>query len=171
MSNDNFEIERKYLIERPAAELLASLPESDVTDIVQIYLKDNGSGMYRRIRKRGTAERGYRYYLTEKKDIGFGKRIELEREIAEEEYSGLLPEADPDRIPIVKQRCTFVYDGQFFELDVYEMCSRWATLEIELDDINEEVRLPETLKIIRDVTGDRRFGNMSLSKYGFDDLI
>lgn len=157
------EIERKYLIERPSAELLASLPEADSSEITQTYLLPDGSGSSRRVRKRGTDEGGYRYYYTEKTDVSFGERIEIEREITEAEHAALLLEADPRHRTIEKTRVCFVYDGQLFELDIYAFSDSFTTLEIELDDINTPVRLPDFLNVTADVTGDKRYTNFSLS--------
>ena len=76
-----FEIERKYLIRRPSETLLRSLPQADPTEITQTYLQADGSGMMRRVRKRGSDAKGWQYTYTRKQNAGFGKRIELEDEI------------------------------------------------------------------------------------------
>lgn len=157
------EIERKYLIKRPSAETLSELPDAAADEIAQTYLTPAENGAMRRVRKRGAAERGYKYYYTEKIDVSFGERIELEHEITEEEYSRLLPEADPDRSPIEKTRVCFKWSGRLFELDIYPFSEQYATLEIELDDINEQFALPDPIVIIRDVTGDKRYVNSTLA--------
>lgn len=162
----DIEIERKYLILRPSKEELIGLHGCDRTDIVQTYLTTAENGALRRIRKRGTKRNGYTYYYTEKTDIAFGERIERERVIGEEEYLRLLCEADPDRRPIDKTRCVFEHEGQLFELDIYPFSERYATLEIELEDINTVVKLPEYLTVIKDVTGDKRYDNCSLAASG-----
>lgn len=157
------EIERKYLIACPSEELLASLPEADPTEITQTYLTSNGKEM-RRVRRRGSAEKGWQYTYTRKQTIGFGKHIELEDEIGEEAYARLLQEADPDMHPIEKVRWCFRYEGQLFELDVYAFSRTLATLEIELPDIDAPVTLPPMLDILADVTGRRGYSNYSLSQ-------
>jgi CYTH domain-containing protein len=168
------EIERKYLIKRPSDMLLGTLPSAEATEITQTYLFIKEDGVRRRVRKRGSDESGFKYYYTEKSDVAFGERIERECEISSEEYSALLTEADPSRTAIEKRRICFTYDGQFFELDIYPFGEELATLEIELDDINTPVRIPECLTVVCDVTGDKRYNNSTLAATRklvlFDDL-
>ena len=38
-----------------------------------------------------------------------------------------------------------------------------AILEIELEDINDKVELPSFLKVIKEVTEDKRFSNFNLA--------
>ena len=159
-----FEIERKYLIRRPSETLLRSLPQADPTEITQTYLQADESGMMRRVRKRGSDAKGWQYTYTRKRTVGFGERIELEDEISEAQYQALLQEAEPSMQKVHKVRWCFLYEKQFFELDVYAFSDVLATLEIELPDIDTPVTLPEQIEILRDVTGEPGFSNFSLSK-------
>lgn len=158
------EIERKYLILRPTDDELRSLPQCDKSEIVQVYLTYKDANTSRRIRKRGTPQGGYRFYYTEKTPVSFGEKIEVEREIDEAEYTESLKEADPERKPIIKERYCFNYKNQLFELDVYDFSKELATLEIELDNINTPVELPDFIGIIKDVTNDIRYSNASLAR-------
>ena len=158
------EIERKYLIRRPAAQVLAALPEVRADEITQTYLTFQEDGFSRRVRRRGTPEQGWSYTYTRKQTIGFGERIELEDEISEAAYQTLLQEADPAMHPIRKVRYVFTYLGQFFELDVYAFSETLATLEIELPSIDTPVTLPEQIEILEDVTGKPGYSNFELSK-------
>lgn len=158
------EIERKYLIRRPTEELLRALPESDVTEITQTYLQTDETGRMRRVRKRGSVQKGWQYTYTCKQEAGFGAKLEMEDEIEESQYLALLEEADPSKQPVYKARWCFVFQKQFFELDVYAFSDTLATLEIELPDINTPVQLPPQLDILADVTGDGRFSNFALSQ-------
>ncbi len=157
------EIERKYLLIMPSDETIEELKPISRDEIIQTYLLTDESGAVRRVRRRGTPIDGYRYYYTEKTDVAFGERIEIEREITADEYKDLLRQADKSRLPIEKQRICFDYLGQFFELDLYSFSDKYATLEIELDDINHTVTLPDCLNVVEDVTGDKQFSNFALS--------
>lgn len=108
-----------------------SLPECERTEILQIYLVIKQDGVRRRIRRRGTPERGYVCTYTEKSDVSFGVRTEEEREISDEEFERLRAEAAPNRSPIEKERVVFRWRGQVFELDIYPFSREFATLEIE----------------------------------------
>ena len=162
--NMPLEIERKYLIRRPDVKTLAALPEVRADEITQTYLTFGEDGFSRRVRKRGTSERGWSYTYTRKQTVSFGERIELEDEISEADYQALLQEAEPSMHPIRKVRHVFTYLGQVFELDVYDFSDELATLEMELPSIDTPVTLPPEIGIIADVTGQKAYSNFAMSK-------
>ena len=157
------EIERKYLIRRPDLEMLKQIPNSRMDEITQTYLIFKEDGFVRRVRKRGT-EHHWEYTYTRKKKIGFGERIELEDVIPEEKYLELLKEADETHQSIKKIRCCIPYQEQLLEIDIYHFSQKYATLEIELPDIETPVHLPEWLEIIADVTEKKGYSNFALSQ-------
>ena len=157
------EIERKFLIKMPTAEQIAALGCISETNIIQTYLKKGNNVAERRVRQRGSKKNGYSYYYTEKTDVAPGIRIENERKITPEEYLNLLPEADTALHQISKVRHCFVYDRKYFEMDIYPFSSEYAIVEIELNDINEEIKLPP-LDFVQEVTNDIRFRNYELAK-------
>ena len=156
------EIERKYLIKKPVLEELKAIPECQATEITQTYLKEDGTGVGRRIRKRGSAG-NWEYTYTRKKKIGFGERIELEDKIPESQYLELLKEAAPEQKSIQKVRCCIPYEKQILEIDIYEFSERYATVEVELPAIETTVILPDWLEVIADVTDKQGYSNFSLS--------
>ena len=105
MKDSIYEIERKYLIRYPDMKLLNGSAEK--TEITQTYLK-NREGRTARVRKRGL-DGAYVYTHTQKTRISDVKRIELEREISQEEYTRLLEDADPSRSVIHKDRYCLTY--------------------------------------------------------------
>lgn len=159
------EIERKYLIERPKDSLLDKLGATK-TNIVQIYLS-NIDGTERRIRQRGI-NGSYSYYYTEKKEIEAGVRVENEKKIGEQEYIRLIAEADPERQPIVKTRYCFIYKDTYFELDEYKGIEDSAILEVEVDSLDREISIPDYIEVIKEVTGDKRYFNSTIAKYGIE---
>lgn len=158
------EIERKYLILMPDRVKLQLIPNCNVTEIEQTYLCDDGDGMCRRVRKRGNPQSGWQYTLTKKQHVGFGERIELEKEISHEQYAAFLSEADPERKTVCKKRYCFPFRKQVLELDVYTFSDTLATLEIELPSIDTPVILPSFIEVVADVTDDQRYSNSALSK-------
>ena len=58
--------------------------------------------------------------------------------------------------------------NQYFEIDVYPFWSKIALAEIELNSEDAEVKFPEQIKIIREVTTEEAFKNASLA--GESDL-
>jgi CYTH domain-containing protein/predicted ATPase len=158
------EIERKYLIKKPTDEQIKALGCISKTQIIQTYLKHYDDNVAeRRVRQRGTKEDGFSFYYTEKTDVSSGVRVENERKISKDEYLDLLSEADTSLHQIVKTRYCFVYEKQYFEMDIYPFSDEYAIVEIELNDINENVNLPP-LDFIKDVTDDKNYKNSELAK-------
>lgn len=159
------EIERKYLITPPDDTVLETISRCggyDRSDIEQIYITgENGEGG--RIRRREFADK-CRYYYTIKRDINGLSRFETEYEISAEEYARLSADILEGTHPIKKVRYCFLFDGQLFELDVYDFDEPFATLEIELQSEEQEVRLPDFIDVIADVTGDKRYRNFTLAR-------
>ena len=157
-----FEIERKFLIEYPDVSWLESLPNCHKVDIIQTYLLAPTSDEVR-VRQRG--ENGsYAYYQTTKRTLTGVKRVEIERRLSQREYLALLMEADPALHPIRKTRYCLTWDEQYFEIDVYPFWNDRAIVELELSDENAEIRFPEKVKVIREVTDDDAYRNHSLAR-------
>lgn len=157
------EIERKFLIEKPSDEAILSLGCISKSNIIQTYLKKTSSETERRVRQRGTTKEGFSFYYTEKTNISNGERVEIEDKISPAEYINYLSEADTSLHQISKTRYCFIYKNKYYEMDIYPFSDKYAILEIELNDINEEIELPN-LTIIKEVTNDDRYKNHSLAK-------
>ena len=156
------EIERKFLIEYPDLDWLNAVPSCRRVEIIQTYLMAP-EGEELRLRMRG--ENGhYLYYMTSKKQISDIRRIEVEERLTQNQYVDLLMEADPARRPIRKTRYCLMHDNQYFEIDVYPFWNDQAILELELSDENDEIRFPEQIHVIREVTAEPEFKNASLAK-------
>ena len=161
MNQNGYEIERKYLIRRPAAAWLEE--NCEASDIIQTYLKADAPGHSHRVRRRA-GKNGVVYTHTVKRRITDLRREEQEREIDKAEYTALLQRADPERQVIEKRRYVLPYGGKDFEIDVYPFWQDKAVMEIELTDETEPVTLPPEIEIIKDVTADRRYTNAALAK-------
>lgn len=160
MNQNGYEIERKYLIRRPAAAWLEANCQG--SDIIQTYLKAEEPGNSDRVRRRA-GKNGVVYTHTVKRRINDLRREEQEREISEAEYQTLLQRADPERRVIEKRRYVLAYEGKAFEIDVYPFWQDKAVMEIELTDETETVKLPPEIGIIKEVTQDRRYTNAALA--------
>ena len=53
---------------------------------------------------------------------------------------------------------------RYYEIDIYPEWKKQAILEIELKDENEEVTMPEGIKVIREVTGDPAYTNHEMAR-------
>lgn len=156
-----YEIERKFLIEYPDLKKLEENPKCRRIEIIQTYLKaDDGSEV--RVRQRG--ENGnYTYFQTTKKTLNGVKRIEVESRLSKDEYLSLLMEADMSKRQIRKTRYCLVHENQYFEIDVYPFWNDKAIMELELADENEQIKFPDYIKIIKEVTDDPDYKNASLA--------
>ncbi len=157
-----YEIERKFLIEYPDVKALESNPNCKRVEIIQTYLT-SPEGEETRVRQRG--ENGnFIYFKTTKKKVDDVKRVEIESRLSKDEYLSLLMEADPQKRPIRKTRYCLTYGTHYFEIDLYPFWHDKAIMEIELSDENDEVKFPEFIKIIKEVTDDESYKNSSLAK-------
>lgn len=159
MEKSGTEIERKFLIEKYKGEIEGER----VWDIVQTYLVRTDPDIQRRVR-RIVSDGNVTCCYTEKRFIDHGIREENEREISAEEYEHLKKEADPSLTEIIKRRRIFVYDGKTLEMDEYPFSDRYASIEAELGSITEEIKLPDFIRVIKEVTSDVRYSNSAIAK-------
>ena len=155
------EIERKYLIERPADTVLA-LHSVERWEILQIYLRAE-QGVTARIRQVTEGDET-RYYYTEKRRISAMTAEELEREITDVEYLQLFRRVDTALRPIRKCRWRIPHAGHVLEVDVYPFWEKTAVLEIEFADESESAEIPAWITVLKDVTADHRYKNVSLAR-------
>ncbi len=162
MNLKNKEIEKKFLIEYPANDILSNIPPEDRSHIIQTYLLSEES-ITARVRLRRYKDT-VRYYKTEKKHISDMSSYEDEKEISLSDYKSELKNADPKRCPIEKERLILRNGGHLFEIDIYPFWSDRAIMEVELQSEDEEFEIPNGIRILRDVTSDRRYKNAALAK-------
>jgi CYTH domain-containing protein len=57
-----------------------------------------------------------------------------------------------------------MYEGQYFEIDLFPFWSDRALCEVELSHEHAPVNLPPALKVIREVTDDAAYSNAALAE-------
>ncbi len=158
----NYEIERKFLVEFP------DVSELDVKrriSIVQTYLRSGENGSQRRVRS--VNENGsVKFTYTEKIFHSPVTREENEYEITKEEYRSLLEQHRDNCPPVIKVRYCFDYHGQLFELDTYPFSDKLAIMELELASPEQVIDFPDNVRVLRDVSADRRYSNAALASAG-----
>lgn len=164
------ESEKKFLVESPQSwldfsELFDNL--LDIKRIEQTYLKPDGKEQSGRIRKTIaglSGETEVEYHFNRKKFVEAGVNQEEENEISKVEYEKLLKNGHPDKVEVSKTRFVFDYHDQTFELDVFKgPLKGLAILEIELKSIKDKVELPPFLKVVKEVTKEKKYNNFSLA--------
>ncbi len=159
MNSSPIETERKYLIRYPDTAKLACMNGVQIWHITQTYLREPGARV-RRLEENGTV----RYIRTEKKRLSNLSSYEDEWEVTEEEYRGMLADADPARRSIEKTRYRIPWLEYLCEIDVYSFWNDRATLEIELPSEDIRPPLPPYITLVREVSGDKRYTNRAMAK-------
>ena len=161
-NGEPLEIERKFLIRRPAEELLRQ-NSTACLELEQIYLSRREKGESRRIRK-SSCNGETRYYYNEKIRLSSIRRIEHEWELREEEYAALQREADSDCAIIRKKRWLVPAGELTLEVDVFPFWQHQAFCEAELTDESQPVELPVWMELIREVTNEDGYTNHAMAR-------
>ncbi len=156
------ECERKFLIRYPDLTALKAHPDVRISEITQTYLISPPS-VTDRVRARSTDGKTI-YTRTQKVRISALSAEEYELEISKKEYDTLLKKADTNRIPILKTRYVLPAGKHFAEIDIYPFWKKQAVLEVELEAEDEVFSIPPFIKIIREVSDDKRYKNAFLAR-------
>ena len=163
-NNEPLEIERKFLIRYPDQELLEQSCTRKLF-LSQTYLV-SADHKSRRVRKQECGGETV-YWYNEKQRISDRTRIEREHQIPEEEYLELLKEAIPGSATIRKTRYCIPSGDLVFEVDLFPQWDDRAFAEVELENEEQEFRIPDCLSVVKEVTEDRRYTNKALALNGF----
>ena len=63
-----------------------------------------------------------------------------------------------------KDRYCLMYNGTYYEIDIFPFWKKQAYIEVELLSEDDKVILPDFIKVIREVTYDSRYKNSSLCR-------
>lgn len=151
--------ERKYIV-----ELTGELPEDSIeSTITQTYLKGEPN-VEIRLRKRSW-EHKLVYVHTTKKKTSENEELVTERQINQSLYEIMLGLSDHQRQTIHKRRNSFIWKGQYFEVDTY-LDQQQGLVILETKDIaeNEPVKFPPFLNVIKDITDDEEYYNYNLAE-------
>ncbi len=159
------EVERKFLVCGGSPLCHIPVPFKKIL-IEQVYLKSPDGGEVR-IRRRGQKNCDSVYYETHKAPTDSpASRVETEYQISEDRYISLLRYSGIDYDVIRKDRVCFLWQNQYFELDVIREPNRHlglTMLEIELLNETDPVEIPPWLGLVTEVTGDPKFSNFALA--------
>ena len=99
-----------------------------------------------------------------KKRINDNEVIETERQVDNNLYEQMLSQADPYRATIRKKRQSFIWKGQFFEIDTFlEPVSNLVMMETKGVTEKETVNFPPFVKVLEDVTGNSKYLNYNIA--------
>ena len=153
------EEERKYIV-----ELTGPMPDDCIeSDITQTYLQSDADAEIR-LRKHSWGKKDVFVHTTKKKTSP-GEELVTERQINNSLYEMMLGLADPQRHTIHKHRQSFVYQGQFFEVDTYlDQLQGLVILETKGIAEGEPVKFPPSVKVVSEITGNKDYYNYNLAK-------
>ena len=152
------EEERIYIV-----ELTGKLPETVQSEITQTYLVADPDCEVRLRRREWHGGDTVNVHKT-KKHISATEVLETERQVSNALYESLLQQADPYRQTIRKTRHSFIWHGQFFELDAYHgPLEGLVMLETKGVAEQEEVNFPPFIHVKQEVTGNHEYYNYNLA--------
>ena len=164
--NKPLEIEYKYLIKYPDTDTLKDQPDYKKEVMCQMYLllPDEKGNKTKKCRiRRVERDNEVRYIKTFKETIMDLTRIEIETEISEEEYNDLSKFINPDTFPINKERHSFSLLGFTYEIDIFPFWQDRAYLEVEVESEDIKPPIPDFIRVIKDVSFDKRYRNSALA--------
>ena len=144
-------------------EIVGEIPECSESEITQTYLVAE-PGCEVRLRRRVFSGGKVVNVHRSKKRISETEDIETERRIDNNLYEQMLQQADPYRVTIRKRRHSFIWKGQFFELDTFLSPSAGLVM-METKGIaqQETINFPPFVKVLEDVTGNPRYLNYNIA--------
>ena len=150
--------ERKYIV-----EVTGQLPETIDSDITQTYLVGD-PGTEIRLRRRSWSSGKVVNVHNTKKYTAPGEQIETDRLVENALYESLLQQADPYRQTIHKCRQSFIWRGQYFELDTYHgSLEGLVILETKGIADAEDVNFPPFIRVKKEITHDQNYTNYNLA--------
>nr|XP_049695082.1 TRPL translocation defect protein 14 isoform X2 [Helicoverpa armigera] len=161
---------RKFLVKSPIAPD-SEFPSFQDFDVVHNYLQSDVRKAQVRLRKRG--QKGHWSYIHTLRKVHpiNGQSVEVRTQLTHRDYLNLLPQRDEAHFTIFKKRRCFIYNNQYYQLDIYRQpshprCRGLVLLETYSAVYDKDTllaSLPKFLEIEREVTGDPAYSMYNLS--------
>ena len=152
------EKERLYKV-----EVIGEIPGAIESQITQTYLVAE-PGCEVRLRRREWSRGKVVNVHRSKKQISETQVIETERQVDNNLYEQMLQQADPYRSTIKKRRQSFIWKGQFFEIDTFiEPIGDLVMMETKGVTEKETINFPPFVKVIEEVTGNPKYLNYNIA--------
>jgi len=144
-------------------EIVGEIPECSESEITQTYLVAE-PGCEVRLRRREWSGGKVVNVHRSKKRLSDTQVIETERKVDNNLYEQMLQQADPYRATIKKKRQSFIWKGQFFEIDTFrEPVSDLVMMETKGVMEKETIKFPPFVKVLEDVTGKSSYLNYNIA--------
>jgi CYTH domain-containing protein/thymidylate kinase len=150
--------ERVYKI-----EVTGEIPECTESLITQTYLVAE-PGCEVRLRRREWSGGKVVNVHRSKKRISDTEVIETERQVDNNLYEQMLQQSDPYRQTIRKRRQSFIWKGQFFQIDTFlAPIDNLVMMETKGVSEQETVNFPPFVKVVEEVTGNSTYNNYNIA--------
>ncbi len=144
-------------------EITGDIPECSESEITQTYLVAE-PGTEVRLRRRQFVGGKVINVHRSKKRLSESEVIETERQVDNNLYEQMLQQADPYRVTIKKRRQSFIWKGQFFEIDTFiEPIDNLVMMETKGVTEKETINFPPFVKVIEEVTGNPKYLNYNIA--------
>ena len=144
-------------------EITGEIPECSESEITQTYLVAE-PGCEVRLRRRQWSGGKVVNVHRSKKRISETEVIETERHIDNNLYEQMLQQADPYRQTIRKRRQSFIWKGQFFQIDTFlAPVNDLVMMETKGVADQETINFPPFVKVIEEVTGNQTYYNYNIA--------
>ena len=144
-------------------EIIGEIPECSDSEITQTYLVAEPGCEVRLRRRQWSGGKVVNVHRSSKR-ISDGEVIETERQVDNNLYEQMLQQADPYRATIKKRRQSFIWKGQFFQLDTFHApVNDLVMMESKGITEQETVNFPPFVKVLEDVTGKSDYMNYNIA--------
>ena len=104
------------------------------------------------------------YSYSEANYLSSNERIKKDRILTEKQYNDYLNQIDTDLNVLDKMRYSFINDGMFYKLDVFDFDQSKGVLAVDVPLDGSDVKIPDYIRVIKDVTDDLNYKNYYLAK-------
>lgn len=159
---------REGTLDEAGIPIANAYPQFQDFIVVHDYLCTPNQRMQARIRKRGQ-NGNWTYTHTIRRPEVNNESPELKMQISSREYELLKAQKDSRRFTIFKKRRCFLWNNQYFQMDIYEepchaRCRGLIILETYTTLKGDDLKLPDFLNIVKEVTNDRQYSMYNLSR-------
>lgn len=151
--------QKKFLVYGVDVNTIASLASK--VEITQDYLASPNEFEYRIRKIEQNGSTSYHFSILKKGENG-RREIIKEKVISESEYKSLLLTKRQDIATIKKSRYSFVFNKQYFKLDIFD--DNLALLEVNLTKENPHFEIPKFVNVIDDVTNNSEYTNINIAR-------
>ena len=142
-------------------EKFASEANYSTSHIIQHYLRPE-NGHERRIRMRETGDT-VMYSYSDAKYLSTNERIKTDSVLTQRQYNDYLSQVDKNLNVIDKTRYSFIDNDEFYKVEVFDFDKSKGILCVDVPLDGSEIKIPDYIKVIRDVTDDVNFKNYYLA--------